>query len=67
MATEVVEVAATAAVVVEVAMVVVAAVVAVAVEVDGAVAVAEVLAGSQSQPPSDAAEEIYWSPPPYGR
>ena len=31
------------------------------------VAVAEVLAGSQSQPPSDAAEEIYWSPPPYGR
>ena len=53
---------ATAAVVVEVAMVVVA--VAVAVAVDGAVA--EVLAGSQSQPPSDAAEEIYWSPPPYG-
>ena len=34
------------------------------VEVDGA---AEVLAGSQNQPPSDAAEEIYWSPPPYGR
>ena len=63
MATVVVEVVATAAVVVEVAM----AVVAVEVEVDGAVAVAEVLAGSQSQPPSDAAEEIYWSPPPYGR
>ena len=61
MATVVVVVAATAAVGVEVAM----AVVAVAVEVDGAVA--EVLAGSQSQPPSDAAEEIYWSPPPYGR
>ena len=61
MATVVVVVAATAAVVVEVAM----AVVAVEVEVDGAVA--EVLAGSQSQPPSDAAEEIYWSPPPYGR
>ncbi len=39
-------------------------VVEVAVEVDGA---AEVLAGSQNQPPSDAAEEIYWSPPPYGR
>ncbi len=54
---------ATAAVAVEEAM----AVVAVEVEVDGAVAVAEVLAGSQSQPPSDAAEEIYWSPPPYGR
>ena len=53
---------ATAAVAVEVAM---AVVVAVEVEVDGAVA--EVLAGSQSQPPSDAAEEIYWSPPPYGR
>ena len=34
------------------------------VEVDGA---AEVLAGSQNQPPSDAAEGIYWSPPPYGR
>ena len=61
MATVVVVVAATAAVGVEVAM----AVVAVEVEVDGAVA--EVLAGSQSQPPSDAAEEIYWSPPPYGR
>ena len=61
MAMVVVEVAATAAVGVEVAM----AVVAVEVEVDGAVA--EVLAGSQSQPPSDAAEEIYWSPPPYGR
>ena len=55
----VVVVAATAAVGVEVAMAVVE------VEVDGAVA--EVLAGSQSQPPSDAAEEIYWSPPPYGR
>ena len=61
MAMVVVVVAATAAVGVEVAM----AVVAVEVEVDGAVA--EVLAGSQSQPPSDAAEEIYWSPPPYGR
>ena len=65
MATVVVVVVATAAVGVEVAMAVVAAVVAVEVEVDGAVA--EVLAGSQSQPPSDAAEEIYWSPPPYGR
>ena len=63
MATVVVVVAATAAVGVEVAMAVVA--VEVEVEVDGAVA--EVLAGSQSQPPSDAAEEIYWSPPPYGR
>ena len=61
MATVVVVEAAMAAVAVEVAM----AAVAVEVEVDGAVA--EVLAGSQSQPPSDAAEEIYWSPPPYGR
>ena len=41
--------------------------VAVAVEVEVEVDGAEVLAGSQSQPPSDAAEEIYWSPPPYGR
>ena len=60
MATVVVE-AAMAAVAEEAAMAV--AVVEV-VEVDGA---AEVLAGSQNQPPSDAAEEIYWSPPPYGR
>ena len=59
MATLVVVAAAMAAVEVEAAMVEVEA----AVEVDGA----EVLAGSQSQPPSDAAEEIYWSPPPYGR
>ena len=61
MATVVVVAAAMVEVEVEVAM----AAVAVEVEVDGAVA--EVLAGSQSQPPSDAAEEIYWSPPPYGR
>ena len=60
MATVVVE-AAMAAVAEEEAM---AAVVVEVVEVDGA---AEVLAGSQNQPPSDAAEEIYWSPPPYGR
>ena len=61
MATVVVVVAAMAAVEVEAAMA--EAEVEAAVEVDGA----EVLAGSQSQPPSDAAEEIYWSPPPYGR
>ena len=63
MATVVVEEAAMAAVEVEAAMVEVEVEVEAAVEVDGA----EVLAGSQSQPPSDAAEEIYWSPPPYGR
>ncbi len=65
MATVVVVAAAMAAVAVEVEVAMAAVAVEAAVEVDGAVA--EVLAGSQSQPPSDAAEEIYWSPPPYGR